>query len=108
MDAFGRSSEAGQGAARHTSDAAGEQGAQTLEQLMATILRNALQGEGAAAGSGNVLRDDGYKRAWLGWSSPWRQVYRAGTASSSEVRRTGCSWTHQVLRHPAKCSTTRG
>ena len=52
MDAFGRSSEAGQGAARHTSDAAGEQGAQTLEQLMATILRNALQGEGAAAGSG--------------------------------------------------------
>ena len=39
-------------------DAAGGEGAQTMEQLMATILQNAWQGDAAAAGSGNVNRDD--------------------------------------------------
>ena len=50
---LGRSSEAGAGAAR-------EQGAQaqTLEDLMATILRNAGQRDGTAAGSGSAWRDD--------------------------------------------------
>ena len=38
--------------------ASGGEGAQTLEQLMATILRDAWQGDAAAAGSGNVNRDD--------------------------------------------------
>ena len=50
---LGRSSEAGAGAAR-------EQGAQaqTLEDLMATILRNVGQRDGTAAGSGSAWRDD--------------------------------------------------
>ena len=78
---FGRSSEVGEGAAR-------EQGAQpqTLEDLMATILRNAWQGEGTAAGSGTVWRDDVsarsaryvtrregrvHKQDRLRWSSSW-------------------------------------
>ena len=38
--------------------ASGGDGAQTLQQLMATILRDAWQGDAAAAGSGNVNRDD--------------------------------------------------
>ena len=49
----GRSSEAGAGAARGMSAAA-----RTLEEVMASILRDAWQVGGTAAGSGNVWRDD--------------------------------------------------
>ena len=38
--------------------ASGGVGAQTLREWMATIMRDAGRGDGAAAGSGNVIRDD--------------------------------------------------
>ena len=46
--------------------ASGGDGAQTLQQLMATILRDAWQGDGAAAGSGNVNRDDVWEEQQVG------------------------------------------
>ena len=39
---------------------------QTLQQLMATILRDAWPGDGAAAGSGNVIRDDVWEEQLVG------------------------------------------
>ena len=46
--------------------ASGGDGVQTLQQLMATILRDAWPGDGAAAGSGNVNRDDVWEEQQVG------------------------------------------
>ena len=46
--------------------ASGGDGVQTLRQLMATIMRDAGPGDGAAAGSGNVIRDDVWEEQLVG------------------------------------------
>ena len=46
--------------------ASGGDGVQTLRQLMATIMRDAWPGDGAAAGSGNVIRDDVWEEQLVG------------------------------------------
>jgi hypothetical protein len=56
---------------------------QTLEEIMSTILRNAWQGEGTAAGSGKVWRDDVSVRSAryaTRWGEPGAQTGSAALA----------------------------
>ena len=119
---FGRSSEAGVGATR-------EPGAQTqtLEAVLASILKEAWQGVGTAAGSDNVWRDDVAVRSarnftrrgeagrtngldCVGAAHSGRLAERAREGrhrANGDARPTGCRYAHRLFRYPASVKFKR-